>query len=257
MDIKQKKQLADIKQKKEVADIKDSVNLIRYIPSTLPKKARNKIKSLLRGIRSKSLKEISSNFRGANWSRLEKLMSRKPNMKSAHKKALDMFSDMQAWADYTTKLMESVYHKMLASGDATLVQTARDGFMSRDVFINVLRERFRNRGLEISEIPKKLGALENDVFQAYLAKGPIWDRPMAGSYHGEYSHLLQIDYAIDAMLSASDGKVKNAQEFFDFWGDSEDGLEVWNVIFDIVKEGLLSRPDYVTSTVEAKLPFKD
>ncbi len=169
--------------------------------------------------------------------RLSELLS--PKMRAPHARAIEMLSDTGRWNDYFEDTMGEVFTRMMNSGDPRLVAAAGRGEFSEAVLMEMFRERFARRGVNIAVIEPGAKLLSFRQFRAKLREGVIWDRAFEGNYltsHGPFPHLFQLDYVLDDMVQASGGQVTRSQEFFDYWGGSNEGLAVWNDMFDLFSE---------------------
>lgn len=237
--------------------------------SSLPDTLQEKFKTLRRFNRESRfsipvLKNFNYKNRATHISdvRLTELLT--PSMRAPHERALELLSDNGRWANYFEDTMGEVFRRMLTSGNERLVSAANRGEFSQAVLIELFRERFAKRDLVISEIPidptRSKPTLTYREFSQKLKAGPIWDRALEGDQlpmHGPFPHLFQLDYVIDEMVRV--GKTKRAQDFFDYWGGSDEGLGVWNDVFDLYNDrkfGINTLRDTTVITTEYLAPFK-
>ena len=161
------------------------------------------------------------------------ILTKYPRMQKPIVSAHKLLSDTGRWVDYMEETMGHIFKRMLASGKAKLIEMARNGEIDKDTLVQYFKDKFKERGLEVSEIYKTEGTLPFTEFRKKVAKGPILDNAFTSSLqdHGPYPHLLQLDYLIDDM--AKKGNVEDMKEFFDFFA-TDDGLKVWNDTFDLL-----------------------
>lgn len=160
-------------------------------------------------------------------------------MRAPHERAAELLSDTDRWTNYFEGTMAEVFERMLRSGNPRLVEAAQLGKFSEAILVQLFRERFSRRGINISVIEPRAGILSPEQFREKLKKGAIWDRAFEGSYtgsHGPFPHLFQLDYVIDEMVRSGGGKITRAQDFFDYWGGSKQGGAVWDDMFDLYDE---------------------
>lgn len=183
--------------------------------------------------------DIKNNFTNDASTPLSSILARNDSMEPAMREALRKLGNNEEWLDYFESTSAEIYRRMLASGDDALIAMANDGNISRRVMLEFFSERFAARGLNISLIPENGGLLSFDEFRAVLRGGPVLDdafRNGALPGHGPYPHLFQLDYVMDDMLRVANqgsGPRVAANDFFQYWGGSEDGIASWNDMFDL------------------------
>lgn len=178
-----------------------------------------------------NLKNDYSHFMG-RFQRVSKILPQ--NMRASHARAMEMMADTGRWANYYEDLMGEVFTRMVNSKISRYREMVEQGKIDPQFLEEVLEARMARRGLRVVEIPADQGVVTTTKFRQYLRQGVPLDRALEGQIksHGAYPHLLQMDYIMDDMLSASQGQIKSTQEFFDYWGGSQTGLTVWNDMFD-------------------------
>ena len=170
------------------------------------------------------------------------LKKKKPEMMASYREALKMLNDKQAWGDYIEKLMKDSYEKIRSDRTAIKDHIEVDkGSMRFWNVQNILRDRFKRRGLSI------YGDIANEGEYVPSVKGISWSRDTMFDENAN-AHILQLDYVMDAMLSARGGEVKTAKEFFEYWNGSEEGRKVWSALFNNDNLMPLSKPRVIRKT---------
>ncbi|MBD65956.1 MAG: hypothetical protein CME62_12165 [Halobacteriovoraceae bacterium] len=164
---------------------------------------------------------------------IPEIIKKHPDMAKPFKTANEMLANGKKWNQYLEDIVTEVFENMAKSSDPKIVALAEEGVMARSSLLEVFTKRFEARGLKISTIPENSGVLSFDEFRSYLKQGPLLDDAFQTGLvqHGPYPHLFQLDYLLDDMVKVA--PKKDAQQFFDFWGGSDEGLSVWNDMFDL------------------------
>ena len=219
----------------------------------LPEAARNKIAQIDEITSNRPLQETSINRRNNythNGARqADEIFGDHPQMRAPMETINDLLADSAKWNAYMKDITQEVFERMAQSTDPKILASLQDGVMARSTLLDVFKDRFAARGLEISVIPKDAGGvLSFDAFRAKLSRGPLLDDAFLNELqaHGPYPHLYQLDYVLDDAFRAS--QFDKHQEFFTFWGGSEDGLSIWNDFFDLFGESTRTLKDTQTIT---------
>lgn len=219
----------------------------------LPAAAQAKIAKIDEITQSKPLQETPvtrrNNYTHSGARSAEDIFVDHPQIKEPMIVINDLMADSAKWNAYMKEITQEVFERMAQSSNPQITASLEQGIMARSVLLDVFKDRFATRGLEISVIPSDAGGVIGfDAFRARLSRGPLLDDAFLNDLqaHGPYPHLYQLDYVIDDAMRAS--QFEKHQDFFTFWGGSEDGLSIWNDFFDLFGESTRTLKDTQTIT---------
>lgn len=175
----------------------------------------------------------------------------------AIKKVWSRMNDEQAFADYTRSLSEDAAVEMMKSGTARDLAALEKGEITQTAVLKVLVKRYRAQGndqfsslvpyKEESEVITKGRKPDHNAgFRSAVGQGPFFDKPFRRVQHGEFSHLVQMDYVSDVIYKETGG---NPRQFWDLLG-SKKGIHFWEPLFDSGYNETLASPEAINSILK-------
>lgn len=221
----------------------------------LPKLAYDRISSVRTNFSSQYMKfdrpefrRVSMNSSALPGERLASILPKDPVLSQKLLNVFDKLHNPKAFADYMEILMRDTFKKMLSSGNAHLQELARDGKISGDMVMEVIKERMRTRQIPVVKLssfekPHQnafRGVVSDHNFQKALKSGVIIDDVLSGGLeveHGINTHALQMDYVLSEVKSSVPVGTPDIEsfarykDFFNYLGTNQ-GLKYWSDTFD-------------------------